>query len=204
MFNENHSSLFLKNQTKFLFIFEYFVCYEQHLGDDASIINDIVSGRHPLSKRLENAKKPVIIVGVDQLGRPDGEAILSALYEYGKKLSKDVRFIYFEFTKKNYIEMMEFICLSNDSRDGTHSMYYNVQHRLLELPILVLQTLLMMLSHQSQRFYSCWALMITKSRETNCQPIALSFTKVIMEMLVQRWPISFYLERHIRKSKAPT
>lgn len=64
----------------------------QHLGDDASIINDIVSGKHPLSKRLENAQKPVIIVGVDQLARPDGEAILTALYEYGKKLSKSVSF----------------------------------------------------------------------------------------------------------------
>lgn len=62
----------------------------QHLGDDASIINDIVSGKHPLSKRLENAQKPVIIVGVDQLARPDGEAILTSLYEYGKKLSKNV------------------------------------------------------------------------------------------------------------------
>lgn len=63
------------------------------MGDDASIINDIVSGKHPLSKRLENAKKPVIIVGVDQLARPDGEAILTTLYEYGKKLSKGVSFI---------------------------------------------------------------------------------------------------------------
>lgn len=62
----------------------------QHLGDDASLIKDIVSGKHPLSKRLENAKKPVIIVGVDQLGRPDGDAILTALYNYGKKLSKNV------------------------------------------------------------------------------------------------------------------
>lgn len=62
------------------------------MGDDASIINDIVSGRHPLSKRLESAQKPVIIVGVDQLARPDGEAILTALYEYGKKLSKNVSF----------------------------------------------------------------------------------------------------------------
>lgn len=60
------------------------------MGDDASLITDIVSGKHPLSKRLENAKKPVIIVGVDQLARPDGEAILSALYEYGKKISKGV------------------------------------------------------------------------------------------------------------------
>ncbi|XP_031623956.1 NADH-ubiquinone oxidoreductase 75 kDa subunit, mitochondrial [Contarinia nasturtii] len=61
----------------------------EYLGDDASLINDIVSGKHPLSKRLESAKKPVIIVGVDQLARPDGEAILTALYEYGKKLSKN-------------------------------------------------------------------------------------------------------------------
>lgn len=60
------------------------------MGDDASIINDIVSGKHPLSKRLENAKRPIIIVGVDQLARPDGEAILASLYEYGKKLSKSV------------------------------------------------------------------------------------------------------------------
>lgn len=62
----------------------------QHLGDDASIINDIVSGKHPLSKRLENAQKPVIIVGSDQLARADGEAILSALYGYAKKISKGV------------------------------------------------------------------------------------------------------------------
>lgn len=62
------------------------------MGDDASIIKDIVSGKHPLSKRLENARKPIIIVGVDQLARPDGEAILATLYEYGKKLSKNVSF----------------------------------------------------------------------------------------------------------------
>lgn len=64
------------------------------MGDDASIINDIVSGKHPLSKRLEKAQKPVIIVGVDQLARPDGDAILSTLYEYGKKLSKSVSLIW--------------------------------------------------------------------------------------------------------------
>lgn len=62
----------------------------EYLGDDASIINDIVNGKHPLSKRLESAKKPVIIVGVDQLSRADGEAILTTLYNYAKKISKDV------------------------------------------------------------------------------------------------------------------
>jgi len=60
----------------------------EHLGDDVSIINDIASGKHPICKKLENAKKPVIIVGVDQLTRPDGEAILTKLYEYASKISK--------------------------------------------------------------------------------------------------------------------
>lgn len=60
----------------------------EHLGDDASLINEIVSGKHPISKKLESAKRPVIIVGVDQLARPDGEAILAALHSYAAKLSK--------------------------------------------------------------------------------------------------------------------
>lgn len=60
----------------------------EHLGDDASLINEIVSGKHPISKKLESAKRPVIIVGVDQLARPDGEAILAALHGYAAKLSK--------------------------------------------------------------------------------------------------------------------
>lgn len=63
----------------------------QHLGDDTSLITDIVSGRHPMSKKLENAKKPVIIVGADQLARKDGAAILAALYGYANKLNKDVK-----------------------------------------------------------------------------------------------------------------
>lgn len=63
----------------------------EYVGDDASVINEIVSGRHAISKRLSNAKKPVIIVGSDQLARPDGAAILSSLHSYANKLGKDVR-----------------------------------------------------------------------------------------------------------------
>lgn len=70
------------------------------MGDDASIINDIVSGKHPLSKRLEKAQKPVIIVGADQLARADGDAILSALYGYAKKISKEVSFPCLELIKQ--------------------------------------------------------------------------------------------------------
>lgn len=61
----------------------------EYIGDDASVINEIVSGRHPISKRLSNAQKPVIIVGADQLARPDGAAILSSLHSYANHLGKD-------------------------------------------------------------------------------------------------------------------
>lgn len=60
----------------------------EHLGENASLIDDIVSGKHPIAKKLQNAQRPAIIVGIDQLNRPDGEAILAALHTYAAKLSK--------------------------------------------------------------------------------------------------------------------
>lgn len=62
----------------------------KHLGEDPNVIDEIVSGKHPLSKRLSDAKKPVIIVGADQLARKDGAAILSKLHDYANSLNKDV------------------------------------------------------------------------------------------------------------------
>lgn len=62
-----------------------------YIGDDAGVINEIVSGRHPIAKRLSSAKKPVIIVGSDQLARPDGAAIVSSLHSYANTLGSDVR-----------------------------------------------------------------------------------------------------------------
>lgn len=60
------------------------------MGEDPKVIDDIVSGKHPLSKKLAAAKKPVIIVGADQLARKDGAAILSKLHAYANSLNKDV------------------------------------------------------------------------------------------------------------------
>lgn len=54
------------------------------------MIDEIISGKHPLSKKLADAKKPVIIVGADQLARKDGAAILSKLHAYANTLNKDV------------------------------------------------------------------------------------------------------------------
>ncbi|MBF0246858.1 MAG: NADH-quinone oxidoreductase subunit G [Alphaproteobacteria bacterium] len=48
-----------------------------NFGDDANLLNDIASGGHMFSKILENAEKPMLIVGAGALMRPDGAAILA-------------------------------------------------------------------------------------------------------------------------------
>lgn len=49
----------------------------EELGNDASVLANIASGKHPIAKRLKDAKRPMVIVGMGALSRPDGEAILS-------------------------------------------------------------------------------------------------------------------------------
>jgi NADH-quinone oxidoreductase subunit G len=48
----------------------------QNLGADLAIINQIASGKNKFSQTLKDAKNPMIIVGIDAVSRPDGEAIL--------------------------------------------------------------------------------------------------------------------------------
>ncbi|KAM6461857.1 NADH-ubiquinone oxidoreductase 75 kDa subunit, mitochondrial isoform 1-T4 [Liasis olivaceus] len=50
-----------------------------HLGDSPQILLDIASEKHPFSKVLNQAKKPVIVVGSAALQRGDGAAIHSAI-----------------------------------------------------------------------------------------------------------------------------
>uniref|UniRef100_A0A6M2DT30 NADH-ubiquinone oxidoreductase 75 kDa subunit, mitochondrial n=1 Tax=Xenopsylla cheopis TaxID=163159 RepID=A0A6M2DT30_XENCH len=48
----------------------------ENLGDSVDILQKLANGSHPFSKQLTNAKRPLIIVGSDQLARSDGAAIL--------------------------------------------------------------------------------------------------------------------------------
>ena len=48
------------------------------LGDDASILSDIASGKHKFAGKLKKAKRPMIILGMGALSRADGAAILGA------------------------------------------------------------------------------------------------------------------------------
>nr|XP_020636429.1 NADH-ubiquinone oxidoreductase 75 kDa subunit, mitochondrial [Pogona vitticeps] len=50
-----------------------------HLGDSPQILLDIASEKHPFSKVLNQAKKPMVVVGSVALQRSDGAALHSAI-----------------------------------------------------------------------------------------------------------------------------
>ncbi|GAB6053665.1 NADH-quinone oxidoreductase subunit NuoG [Magnetospira thiophila] len=56
-----------------------------HLGDDPSLLGKL-DGRNPFGKILKDAKKPMIILGMGALARPDGAAILAAAHELADKM----------------------------------------------------------------------------------------------------------------------
>lgn len=61
---------------------------KQHVGDSASIVKDLASGTssHAVAKRLRAAKRPVVILGADQLKTADGAALLAYTQELALKL----------------------------------------------------------------------------------------------------------------------
>ncbi|NXK99453.1 NDUS1 oxidoreductase, partial [Mesembrinibis cayennensis] len=50
-----------------------------HLGESPQILQDIASGKHAFSKVLDQAKKPMVVVGSAALQRSDGAAIHAAV-----------------------------------------------------------------------------------------------------------------------------
>ncbi|XP_047348944.1 NADH-ubiquinone oxidoreductase 75 kDa subunit, mitochondrial [Vespa velutina] len=58
----------------------------EHLGDSLDIITQLKSGTHPFCSTLKNAKKPLIILGAEQLTRKDGAKILAETQTLAKAL----------------------------------------------------------------------------------------------------------------------
>ncbi len=48
----------------------------QWLGDDATVLDELLAGKHKFAAKLKKAKRPMIILGMGALGRADGAAIL--------------------------------------------------------------------------------------------------------------------------------
>ena len=61
----------------------HYPCVE--LGNDPRILNKILSGNHPLAKKLQNAKKPLIIVGEQCFLRNDSLAMLQVINQIVQK-----------------------------------------------------------------------------------------------------------------------
>ena len=51
------------------------------LGDDPALLADIASGKNKFAAKLKKAKKPMIIIGMGALARPDGAAMLGRARE---------------------------------------------------------------------------------------------------------------------------
>jgi len=50
------------------------------LGTRPVVLTDLLHGMHPFAKVLQDAKKPIIIVGQGALARPDGSSVLAAAW----------------------------------------------------------------------------------------------------------------------------
>lgn len=59
------------------------------MGQSPSIIEQLKNGQHAFSSVLKEAKKPMIILGAEQLSRKDGAQILSATQELAKSLGEN-------------------------------------------------------------------------------------------------------------------
>jgi NADH-quinone oxidoreductase subunit G len=57
----------------------------EDLGDDVALLEEILSGKRDFSKRLKEAKRPILVIGDAALSRSDGHAILSLAHAIAEK-----------------------------------------------------------------------------------------------------------------------
>uniref|UniRef100_A0A1L8E1A1 NADH-ubiquinone oxidoreductase 75 kDa subunit, mitochondrial n=1 Tax=Nyssomyia neivai TaxID=330878 RepID=A0A1L8E1A1_9DIPT len=73
----------------------------EHLGSDAGTLAQIASGTHPFAAKLKAAKRPLIIVGADQLTRKDGKGILGSLQTFANQLQAGKEWKVFNVLQRN-------------------------------------------------------------------------------------------------------
>lgn len=73
--------------------FNVFLC-TQHLGQSFDVITKLRNGSHPFCATLKEAKKPLVILGAEQLSREDGAKILYETQELAKALGDNIKVIY--------------------------------------------------------------------------------------------------------------
>jgi len=58
----------------------------EHIGDSVDLVAKLANGTHAFSKKLEQAKRPVIVVGSECLQRPDNGAILANVQQLAQQV----------------------------------------------------------------------------------------------------------------------
>ena len=71
----------------------------QNLGNDTSLLEDILSGKSAFAKTLEKAQKPMLILGHDLVARADGALILN----YAKKIAEKYNLIQDSWNGFNFL-----------------------------------------------------------------------------------------------------
>ncbi|MCK9991986.1 MAG: NADH-quinone oxidoreductase subunit G [Alphaproteobacteria bacterium] len=71
----------------------------QNLGAGPRTLQDLIDDKHPFTATLQQAKRPMLIVGMGALARPDGAAVLAA----AKKLAQNVGAISAEWNGFNVL-----------------------------------------------------------------------------------------------------
>ncbi|KAG1714536.1 NADH-ubiquinone oxidoreductase subunit, mitochondrial [Nymphon striatum] len=92
LFNARVRKTLIQNNLKVALIgSEVDLSYDyEYLGDSASILNEIANGTHPFAKELEQAKRPMIVVGSTVFQRSDGAAIHGIVSQISVKLASQL------------------------------------------------------------------------------------------------------------------
>lgn len=74
-----------------IFIFHNIYYLLQNLGKSPDIISQIKSGLNPFSEVLKNSRRPMVILGSQQLSRKDGAHILAITQSLCKTIESQVK-----------------------------------------------------------------------------------------------------------------
>lgn len=58
------------------------------MGNSPAVLQQLIDGSHEFSKKLSAAKRPMIVLGSEAVGRSDGSAIQRLALDLSVKLSK--------------------------------------------------------------------------------------------------------------------
>lgn len=88
----------------------------QHLGTSPDLISQLARGSHPYSATLKQAKKPMVILGADQLTRKDGAQILAETQALAKALGDNSKVLANSISLSSFLTNVGFTRLRKNGK----------------------------------------------------------------------------------------